>query len=180
MLPLSAFVVLVLNLAPTVHHFAPTAAGYFAVAAAADAPAPAPASLRAGGRALAGNTNPLTPPTIPQPAQGSIATKPPTASNNNNNNNNAGNDPSFASLVWGNSNQQTPASTSNATTTVTPATNANNQAPATHANGGGGSDDAKDMIHLMQVNTSSWRDPAGVTFYQAEVRLFICHVRAVM
>ncbi len=199
MLPLSAFLFLVLNLLPSsptlrLHHHAP--AGCFAVAAAADAENRAPASLRAGGRALAGNSGSLTPPTGPQPAQGFNAMKPPggpTAPN-------AAIDPSsFSALVWGNSLNNSTNTNTNTSATMTPqqqqqqqqqpaspaaapaTTNDNN--PGAHTNGGG-NDDPRYMIHLMQVNSSSWRDPAGVTFYQAEVRCltyccWCCRLRCV-
>lgn len=94
-----------------------------------------------------------------------------------NTNNNAGNNhnPSFASLVWGNSLQQN--NTTNAANDN--ANNANqttlglqqqHQDPNSH-NANNNNDDACYMIHLEMVNSSTWRDPSGTTFYQAEVRV---------
>jgi hypothetical protein len=143
MLTTSAFLFLVLNLVPSPtlrSPHAPTAC--FAVAAAHDAPS----SLR-----------------------GLL-----TINANNPNGNNNANNPSFASLIWGNNQQQNATNAINANN----ATNANNaagQATPAHAsatttdNTNSKNDDARHMIHLELINSSSWRDPAGVTFYQAEV-----------
>lgn len=128
MLTASAFLFLVLNLAPSPallrNHYAPPAS--FAVAAAHDAPS----SLR--------------------------GLKNINASNANNAN------PSFASLVWGNntiannSNNAGQATTAHAPPSATTTTDSENN-------------DARHKIHLEMVNSSSWQDPASVTFYQAEV-----------
>ena len=82
---------------------------------------------------------------------------------NPNGNNNA--NPSFASLVWGNNQQQNATNASNAADQATPA----HASATTTDNTNGNNDDARNMIHLEMVNSSSWRDPDWHYFYQAEV-----------
>lgn len=147
MLTASALLFLVLNLAPSptrrLFPHAVDPAACFAVAAAADAPN----SLRC--RKLR-----------QQPAQGSVLSKPPSGK---------GDPTSFAALVWGNNSTTTP-NTSNAPTANQLGTGLQYQQPQQGTAKDDGSDDARYMIHLRQVNSSSWRDPSGVTFYQAEYR----------
>lgn len=161
MLPLSVLFVLVLNLVPSptlrlLHH---TPAARFAVAGAA-APASTTGSLRAKARSLQSPTipsvsqvaQPYVPPVAQAPA-GSTAPKAPTVP--------AANQPSFASLVWGNNMQNI--------TMDSP-----QQQPTTEAHTNG--DDARWMVHLMQVNSSTWRDPEGKTYHHAEVSPIECLV----
>lgn len=85
--------------------------------------------------------------------------------NINANNPNNANNPSFASLVWGNNQQQNATNANNAAGQATPV---HASTTTTTDNTNGNNDDARDIIHLEMVNSSSWRDPAGVTFYEAE------------